>query len=113
MTTASTPPSIPTTSSKKEQLSSQAAPVHVFDGQITRSRAKKLHQEVHALLCEITFINKNYLPPKSCILLLLRFTKQDDKDTPRMNHREDPCRVSSSSQNCHEESVISLDSSKL
>jgi hypothetical protein len=41
MTTSSTPPSIPTTSSKMEQLSSQAARVHVFDGPITRSRAKK------------------------------------------------------------------------
>jgi hypothetical protein len=52
-----------------EHLSSQAAPVHVFDGPITRSRAKKLHQEVHALLCEIPFINNKYILPKSCMLL--------------------------------------------
>ena len=44
-------------------------------GPITRSRAKKLQQEVNALLCEIHFnINENYILPKSCTLLLLRFT---------------------------------------
>jgi hypothetical protein len=78
MTMPNTPPSIPTTSNKMEHLSSQAAPVHVFDGPITRGRAKKLHQEVHALLCEIPVINENYILPKSCIFLLLSFTKEDD-----------------------------------
>jgi hypothetical protein len=58
MTAPSTPPSIPTTSSKMEQFSSQAAPVHAFDGPITCSRAKRLHQEVHALLCEIPFMKQ-------------------------------------------------------
>jgi predicted rRNA methylase YqxC with S4 and FtsJ domains len=76
MTTPSTPSSIPTTSSKIEQLSSQAAPVHVFDGPNTRSQAKKLQQEVHTLLCEISFINENYILPKLCMLLLLRFTRR-------------------------------------
>jgi hypothetical protein len=103
MTTRSTPPSILTTSNKMEQLSSQATPVHVFDGPITRSRAKKLHQELHALLCEILFINENYILPKSCMLLLLSFTKEHDKNTPRLNHREEPHRVSSASQKYHEE----------
>jgi hypothetical protein len=102
--------SIPTTLNKMEHLSSQAAPVHVFDGPITRSRAKKLHQEVHALLCEIPFINENYILPKSCMLLLLSFTKEDDQNIPILNHRKEPRRVSSASQNCHEESVISFDS---
>lgn len=101
---------IPTTSSKMEQSSSQAAPAHVFDGPITRSRAKQLQQEVHALLCEIPFINENYILPKSCMLLLLRFTKEDDKDTPRLNQRGELRRTSSAWQNCHEETVISLDS---
>jgi hypothetical protein len=78
-----------------------------------RSRAKKLHQEVHALLCKNPFINENYILPKSCMFLLLRVTKEYDKDTPRMNHREDPRRVSSALQNCQEESVISFDSLKL
>ena len=110
MPTPTTPSSIPTTSSKMEQSSSQAAPAHVFDGPITRSRAKQLQQEVHALLCEIPFINENYIFPKSCMLLLLRFTKEDDKDTPRLNQRGELRRTSSAWQNCHEETVISLDS---
>jgi len=110
MSTPTTPSSIPTTSSKMEQSSSQAAPAHVFDGPITRSRAKQLQQEVHALLCEIPFINENYILPKSCMLLLLRFTKEDDKDTPRLNQRGELRRTSSAWQNCHEETVISLDS---
>ena len=60
-------------------------------GPITRSRAKKLQQEVNALLCEIHFnINENYILPKSCTLLLLRFTKEDDKNTEGEDHREGP-----------------------
>ena len=51
-------------------------------GPITRSRAKKLKQEVNTLLCEIHFnINEDYILPKSCTLLLLTFTKEDDKNT--------------------------------
>ena len=54
----------------------------VQEGPITRSRAKKLQQEVNALLCEIYFnINENYILPKMCTLLVLRFTKEDDKNT--------------------------------
>ena len=60
-------------------------------GPITRSRAKKLQQEVNALLCEIHFnISKNYILPKSCILLLLSFTKEDDKNTEGEDYREGP-----------------------
>ena len=58
---------------------------------ITRSRAKKLQQDVNALLCEIHFnINENYILPKSCMLLLLRFTKEDDKNTEEEDYREGP-----------------------
>jgi len=47
-------------------------------GPIKRSRAKKLQQEVNVLLCEIHFsINENYILPKLCMLVLLRFTKED------------------------------------
>ena len=60
-------------------------------GPITRSRAKKLQQEVNALLSEIHFnINENYILPKSCMLLLLRFTKEDDKNTEGEDYREGP-----------------------
>jgi hypothetical protein len=58
MTMTNTPPSIPTTSNKMEHLSSQAAPVHVFDGLIMRRRAKKLHQEVHAVFYEIHLLTR-------------------------------------------------------
>ena len=59
-------------------------------GPITRSRAKKLQQEVNALLCEIHFnINENYILPKLCTLLLLRFTKEDDINT-KEDYREGP-----------------------
>ena len=58
-------------------------------GPITRSRAKKVQQEVNTLLCEIYFnINENYILPKSCMLLLLRFTKEDDKNTQGEDYRE-------------------------
>ena len=58
---------------------------------ITCSRAKKLQLEVNALLCEIHFnISKNYILPKSCILLLLSFTKEDDKNTEEEDYREGP-----------------------
>ena len=64
-----------TTSSQEQSTSS---PTQVFDGPITRSRAKKLHQEMHALLYEFQLnTNKNFMLPKSCMLILLRFTKKE------------------------------------
>jgi hypothetical protein len=46
-------------------------------GPITRSRAKKIQQEVHALLYEFqSNTNENFMLPKSCMLILLRFTKE-------------------------------------
>jgi len=63
----------------------------VQEGPITRSRAKKLQQEVNALLCEIYFnINENYILPKLCMLLLLRFTKEDDKNIQGEDYKEGP-----------------------
>ena len=60
-------------------------------GPITRSRAKKLQQEVNALLCEIHFnINENYILPRLCTLLLLSFIKKDDKNTEGEDYREGP-----------------------
>jgi hypothetical protein len=47
-----------------------------FQGSITCSRA-----EVNSLLAETYFnINENYILPKSCTLLLLRFTKEDETE---------------------------------
>jgi hypothetical protein len=50
----------------------------VFDGLITCSRGKKLQQEVHALLYEFQLnTNENFMLPKSCMLILLRSTKEE------------------------------------
>ena len=68
------------------QVSSTSTLAQAFSGPITRSRAKKLQQEVNALLYEVQFnINENYILPKSCMLLLLRFTKEDDKNTHKVD----------------------------
>ena len=78
--------------SKMSQAPSQATttqvlptptPAQVIDGLVTRSRAKKLQQEVHTLLCEIYFnINENYILPKCSTLIVLRYIeeKKDESD---------------------------------
>ena len=49
------------------QATPMSTPAQVFDGPITCSRAKKLQQEVNALLYEIHFnINENYILCRSC-----------------------------------------------
>jgi len=67
------------------QVSPTPTPAHVINGPITRSRAKKLHVEVHALLCEIHFnINKNYILPKYCTLIILRYIEEEkDESDPK------------------------------
>ena len=78
-------------------------------GPITRSRAKKLQQEVNTLLCEIHFnINENYILPKLCTFLLLKFTKEDDINT-KEDYREGP----HSNPTSLKEAVITFDSQKL
>jgi hypothetical protein len=48
---------------------------------ITRSRAKKIQQEVHALLYEFQFnTNDNFMLPKSCMLILLRYVEENHQD---------------------------------
>jgi hypothetical protein len=60
------------------QHQASVTPSHMYEGPVTRSRAKKLQQEVHAFLSKLNFnIDENVILPKSCILLLLRFTKRD------------------------------------
>jgi hypothetical protein len=74
------------------QVSPTSTQAQAFDGPITCSRAKNLQQEVHVLLYEIHLnIHENYIQPKSCTLLLLRFTKEDDKYTPGEDYKEEPC----------------------
>jgi hypothetical protein len=81
--------------------SSQVQPIslstQVFDGPITRSRAKKLQQEVHALLYEFQLnTNKNFMLAKSCMLILLRFTKEEGQNISRANQQEELCPSQSS-----------------
>ena len=64
------------------QVSPTPTPAQVVDGPITRSRAKKLQQEVHALLCEIHFnINENYILPKCCTLIVLRYIEEEKDES--------------------------------
>jgi hypothetical protein len=70
----------PITCSRAKKLQQEVHAL-VFDGPITRSRAKKLQQEVHALLYEFQLnTNKNFMLPKSCMLILLRFTKEEGQN---------------------------------
>jgi hypothetical protein len=51
-------------------------------GPITRSRAKRLQQQVTSLLAEFKIhANENCLLPKSCTFIVLRFTHKDMDDT--------------------------------
>ena len=84
-----------TPASKISQAPSQATtsqvlptptPAQVIDGPITRSRAKKLQQEVHALLCEIHFnINENYILPKCCTLTVLWYIEEEKDESDLKN----------------------------
>ena len=48
-----------------------------YEGPVTRSRAKLLQQEVHTFLSRLHLdIDENYILPKSCTLMLLRFTQE-------------------------------------
>jgi hypothetical protein len=79
------------------QVQPTSSPTQVFDGPITRSRAKKLQQEVHALLYKFQLnTNENFMLPKSCMLILLRFTKEEGQNTSRANQKEELCPSQSS-----------------
>jgi len=67
------------------QVSPTPTPAQVIDGPITRSRAKKLQQEVHTLFSEIHFnINENYILPKYCTLIVLRYIEEEmDESDPK------------------------------
>ena len=68
------------------QVSPTPTPAQVINGPITRSRAKKLQQEVHALLCEIHFnINENYILPKCCTLIVLRYIEEEKDESDLKN----------------------------
>jgi len=57
-------------------------PAQVIDGPVTRSRVKKLQQEVHTLRCEIHFnINGNYILPKCSTLIVLRYIEEEKDES--------------------------------
>ena len=85
----------------------------VFDGPITHSRAKKLQQEANSLLCEIYFnINENYILPKSCTLLLLGFTKEDNMNTKKTTEKHNT-QTRPVLQNSMKEAIITFNPQKL
>jgi hypothetical protein len=66
-------------------------------GPITRSRAKKIQQEAYTLLYKFQLnTNENFMLPKSCMLILLRFTKEEGQNISRVNQREELCSSQSS-----------------
>jgi hypothetical protein len=53
----------------------------ISTGPITRSQTKKIQQEVHALLYEFQLnSNDNFMLPKSCMLILLRYIEENHQD---------------------------------
>jgi hypothetical protein len=53
----------------------------ISTGPINRSRAKKIQQEVHALLYEFQLnSNHNFMLPKPCMLILLRYVEDNHHD---------------------------------
>jgi len=63
-------------------MHAHSSPNATHQGQLTRSHAKKLQQEVHALLCEIHFnINENYILPKCCTLIILRYIEEEKDES--------------------------------
>jgi len=66
----------------------------IIDGPVIRSRAKKLQQEIHMLLCEIHFnINENYILPKCSTLIVLRYIEEEnDESDPKEQTSTSPRR---------------------
>ena len=76
------------TNSDEEISRSTAEPATHNQGPITRSRARKLQQEVHAFLAELHFnIVENFILPKLCTLILLRFL-HDEHDYSQVEKEE-------------------------
>ena len=57
-------------------------PTKALTGPITRSRAKKIQQnKVHKLLYKFQLnTNENFMLPKSCMLMLLKYTKEEGQN---------------------------------
>jgi hypothetical protein len=87
----------PPSQATSTQVQPTSSPAQVFDEPITRSRAKKLQQEVHTLLYEFQLnTNENFMLHKSCMLILIWFTKEEGQNISRVNQREEICSSQSS-----------------
>ena len=52
---------------------------HMYEGPVTRNRAKLLKKEVNSLLAEVNFnIFENVISPKCSTLVVLRYTKKEE-----------------------------------
>jgi hypothetical protein len=87
----------PPSQATSTQVQPTSPPAQLFDGPITHSRAKKLQQEVHALLYEFQLnTNENFMLPNSCMLIFLRFIKEEGQNISRANQKEELCSSQSS-----------------
>jgi hypothetical protein len=72
-------------------ISPTYTPTKALTGPITRSRAKKIQQKVHKLLYKFQLnTNENFMLPKSCMLMLLRYTKNTLRTTQKEESRLSP-----------------------
>jgi len=64
---------------------------------LTRSRAKKLQEQVNSFLSNCNFhTNENYILPKCCILIVLRYVEEKkDKSDPEERTSASPRRQTS------------------
>jgi hypothetical protein len=87
----------PPSQATSTQVQPTSSPAQVFDVPITCSSAKKIQQEVYALLYAFQLnTNENFMLPKLCMLILLRFTKEEGQNISRVNQREELCSEQSS-----------------
>jgi hypothetical protein len=87
----------PPSQATSTQVQPTSSPTQVFDVPITCSSAKKIQQEVYALLYAFQLnTNENFMLPKLCMLILLRFTKEEGQNISRVNQREELCSEQSS-----------------
>jgi hypothetical protein len=87
----------PPSQATSTQVQPTSSPAQVFDGPITRSQAKKLQQDVHVLLYKFQLnTDENFMIPKSCMLILIRFIKEEGQNISSANQKEELCSNQSS-----------------
>jgi hypothetical protein len=87
----------PPSQATSTQVQPTSSPAQVFDGPITRSQAKKLQQDVHVLLYKFQLnTDENFMIPKSCMLILIRFIKEEGQNISSVNQKEELCSNQSS-----------------